>query len=56
MRTILEPAQTGVMAPTRVLLLPAAYTSPDDFLREGFVGAAREENQKVAVSAFHRAT
>jgi pimeloyl-ACP methyl ester carboxylesterase len=42
MRTILEPAQTGVMAPTRVLLLPAAYTSPDDFLREGFVGAARD--------------
>jgi pimeloyl-ACP methyl ester carboxylesterase len=42
MRTILEPADTGAMAPTRVLLLPAAYTSPDDFLREGFVNEARE--------------
>jgi pimeloyl-ACP methyl ester carboxylesterase len=42
MRTILEPAQTGAMAPTRVVLLPAAYTTPDDFLREGFVKAARD--------------
>ena len=42
MRTILESAETGAMAPTRVLLLPAAYTSPDDFLREGFVKAARD--------------
>jgi pimeloyl-ACP methyl ester carboxylesterase len=41
MRTILEPAETGAMAPTRVLLLPAAYTTPDDFLREGFVKAVR---------------
>ena len=30
------------MAPTRILLLPAAYTQPEDFLREGFVHAARE--------------
>jgi pimeloyl-ACP methyl ester carboxylesterase len=30
------------VAPTRVLLLPAAYTGPDDFLRAGFVRAARE--------------
>jgi pimeloyl-ACP methyl ester carboxylesterase len=42
MRTILEPAETGAMAPTRVLLLPAAYTTPDDLLREGFVKAARD--------------
>ena len=42
MRTILEPAQTGAIAPTRVLLLPAAYTTPDDLLREGFVKAARD--------------
>ena len=42
MRTILEPAQIGAMAPTRVVLLPAAYTTPDDFLREGFVKAARD--------------
>jgi alpha/beta hydrolase fold len=42
MRAILEPAETGAMAPTRVLLLPAAYTVPEDFLRAGFVKAARD--------------
>jgi alpha/beta hydrolase fold len=42
MRTVLEPATTEGMAATRVLLLPAAYTTPDDFLREGFVKAARD--------------
>ena len=42
MRTILDTAERGATAPTRVLLLPAAYTSPDDFLREGFVKAARD--------------
>jgi pimeloyl-ACP methyl ester carboxylesterase len=42
MRAILEPAETGTMAPTRVLLLPAAYTAPEDFLREGFVRTTRE--------------
>jgi pimeloyl-ACP methyl ester carboxylesterase len=42
MRALLEPAETGNLAPTRVLLLPAAYAAPDDFQREGFVTAARE--------------
>jgi len=42
MRAILEPAETGSLAPTRVLLLPAAYTVPEDFQREGFVTAARD--------------
>jgi alpha/beta hydrolase fold len=42
MRAIFEPAQAGTVAPTRMLLLPAAYTGPEDFLREGFVKAARE--------------
>jgi pimeloyl-ACP methyl ester carboxylesterase len=44
MRVILEPAQTGVIAPVRVLLLPAAYTAPEDFQREGFVRAVRERS------------
>jgi pimeloyl-ACP methyl ester carboxylesterase len=39
MRAILEPARTGNLASTRVLLLPAAYTAPEDFQREGFVTA-----------------
>jgi pimeloyl-ACP methyl ester carboxylesterase len=44
MRIILDSAQAGVVAPTRVLLLPAAYTAPEDFVREGFVRAARERS------------
>ena len=47
MRTILEAAEEGTVAPTRVLLLPAAYTQPEDFLREGFVHAARERRLPV---------
>jgi len=35
------------VAPTRVLLLPAAYTAPEDFLREGFVRAAHERRSPV---------
>jgi pimeloyl-ACP methyl ester carboxylesterase len=42
MRAILEPAETGNLAPARVLLLPAAYTAPEDFQRQGFVSAARD--------------
>ena len=42
MRALLEPMATGSLAPTRVLLLPAAYTAPEDFQREGFVSAARD--------------
>src|ERR1700716_3368617 len=42
MRVIFEPAQAGIVAPTRVLLLPAAYTGPEDFVRQGFGNAVRE--------------
>jgi pimeloyl-ACP methyl ester carboxylesterase len=42
MRVIVEPAENGIISPTRILLLPAAYTVPEDFAREGFVRAARE--------------
>lgn len=42
MRALFEPAETGSVAPTRVLLLPAAYTEPEDFQREGFGTAARD--------------
>ena len=44
MHAILEPMETGVVASTRVLLLPAAYTTPEDLVREGFVQAARERS------------
>jgi pimeloyl-ACP methyl ester carboxylesterase len=42
MRTVQEPAETGKTAPTQVVLLPAAYSTPEDFLREGFVRTVRE--------------
>ncbi len=42
MRTLFEPAQPGVTAPTRILFLPAAYTGPEDFVQAGFVSAVRQ--------------
>jgi|SRR5581483_3159656 len=41
MRAILDFAKDHVVAPTRVLLLPPAYASADDFVRAGFVTPAR---------------
>ena len=40
-RAIFEPAQAGVTAPQRVLLLPPAYSQPEDFLQAGFAEAVR---------------
>jgi pimeloyl-ACP methyl ester carboxylesterase len=42
MHTITELAHNGSVAHTRIVLLPAAYTGPEDFLRAGFVTAVRE--------------
>jgi pimeloyl-ACP methyl ester carboxylesterase len=47
MRVIAEPAQHGRVAATRVVLLPAAYAAPEDFLRAGFVTAVRERNLAI---------
>jgi pimeloyl-ACP methyl ester carboxylesterase len=44
MRAILDCATEGVPSPTRVLLLPAAYTSIEDFVGAGFASAARAGN------------
>jgi pimeloyl-ACP methyl ester carboxylesterase len=41
MHTIFEPARAGSFAPQRMLMLPAAYSAPDDFVREGFAAAVR---------------
>src|SRR2546423_14953268 len=41
MRTILQAAHIGQAAPIRVVMLPAAYSRPEDFVREGFVEAVR---------------
>ena len=42
MRIVSEPAAAGQHAPTQIVLLPAAYSGPEDFLRAGFVRAVRE--------------
>jgi pimeloyl-ACP methyl ester carboxylesterase len=42
MRTLVDAAQAGATASTRVLFLPAAYTGPEDFVQAGFVSAVRE--------------
>jgi len=47
MRTRLELAQEAVTAATRVVVLPAAYTGPDDFVNAGFVSALRERALSV---------
>ncbi len=47
MRTVTEFAQPGSVAATTVLLLPAAYTGPEDFLRAGFDRAVRERALQV---------
>ncbi len=47
MRTHLEPAQPGVTSSTQIVLLPAAYTGPEDFLRAGFVNAARDRGLAI---------
>ena len=40
-RALLEPADPRRSASQRVLLLPPAYSEPEDFLREGFPAAVR---------------
>src|SRR5256885_6868956 len=41
MRTILQAAHIGQAASIRVVMLPAAYSRPEDFVRQGFVEAVR---------------
>jgi enterochelin esterase-like enzyme len=47
MQVIFAPARTGAIAPLRVVMLPAAYSGPDDFVRAGFAGAVRERSLNV---------
>jgi enterochelin esterase-like enzyme len=44
---IVETANAGRTAPARVVMLPAAYSEPSDFVRHGFVGAVRERSLEV---------
>jgi hypothetical protein len=47
MHTIADAAHAGRRAPTRVLMLPPAYSGPEDFVRAGFVGAVRQRHLEV---------
>jgi hypothetical protein len=47
MRTIFDAARAGQTAPIRVVMLPAAYSEPEDFVRAGFVSATRERQLDV---------
>jgi pimeloyl-ACP methyl ester carboxylesterase len=46
-RTVVEAAQPGRTAPTRVLMLPPAFTGHSDFVQHGFVRAVRERSLQV---------
>ncbi|HEX4388343.1 MAG TPA: alpha/beta fold hydrolase [Steroidobacteraceae bacterium] len=41
MRTLTDKARADRPAPTRIVLLPGAFSAPEDFVREGFVAALR---------------
>ena len=44
---IVEAASAGRIAPTRVVMLSAAFTGPSDFVQHGFVRAVRERSLEV---------
>jgi pimeloyl-ACP methyl ester carboxylesterase len=44
---IVEAAHPGRIAPTRVLMLPGAFSAPSDFVQQGFVRAVRERELEV---------
>jgi pimeloyl-ACP methyl ester carboxylesterase len=48
-RTITDIAHTNTTSDTLVVLLPGAYNSPEDFLREGFVSAVRERGLSIDI-------
>ena len=47
MQVIFDSARSGSLAPQRVVLLPAAYSRPDDFVQAGFISAARERSLDI---------
>lgn len=46
-QTIVAAARSGHAAPTRVVMLPAAYAAPGDFVQQGFVSAVRARRLDV---------
>ena len=47
MRSIVHLAHPGSRAPTLIVLLPPAYSGPEDFVSAGFVAAARERQLEI---------
>jgi pimeloyl-ACP methyl ester carboxylesterase len=46
-QTVCEPARSAHTAPTRVVMLPAAYAAPADFVLHGFASAVRARRLDV---------
>jgi pimeloyl-ACP methyl ester carboxylesterase len=46
-RSIVDAAHPGSSAPTLIVMLPPAYSGPQDFVRAGFVAAARDRRLDV---------
>ena len=47
MEVIFSRARAGATAPLRVVMLPAAFSGPDDFVRAGFPDAVRERSLDI---------
>jgi pimeloyl-ACP methyl ester carboxylesterase len=47
MTRLFDAARPGALAPRRIVMLPAAFAQPEDFLREGFVAAVRERRLDI---------
>jgi pimeloyl-ACP methyl ester carboxylesterase len=45
--TLIEPARAGRAAPVCLLMLPAAYAGPEDFVQHGFVRAVRDRSLEL---------
>jgi pimeloyl-ACP methyl ester carboxylesterase len=47
MTVIFDAACAGRVAPLRLVMLPAAYAAPEDFVRSGFIAAVRERRLQI---------
>ncbi len=47
MRSFLQAAAADAIAPIRIVLLPGAYHSPQDFVRAGFLDSVRERRLAI---------
>jgi pimeloyl-ACP methyl ester carboxylesterase len=47
MQSTVDLAHSGRSAPTLVVMLPPAYSGPEDFVRAGFVAAAHERRLEI---------